>query len=246
MEQEQYKTEIENTEVKKHSAQTLAVPIAIVVAGLSIAVAIYWGGKGSAGGNVTAPVQKNPSEVSVDPVTPADHLLGDPNAKVVIVEYSDTECPFCKMFHPTLKRIMSDAGTSGNVAWVYRHFPLPIHSRSPHEAEAVECANKIGGNAKFWEYLDKVFDITPANNQLDPAELPRIAKTVGLDVTKFNACLGSGEMKSVIDNDIASGTRAGLQGTPYSVILVNKKVVGFISGAQPYETVKAQILDALK
>ncbi len=237
--------EVTSAQTKSSSTQSLAIPVAIVIAGLAIAVAIYWGGKGSSQ-VAAAPAQKAPSEVSVDPVTEADHLLGDANAKVVIVEYSDTECPFCKLFHPTLKRILSDTGTSGNVAWVYRHFPLPIHSKSPREAQAVECANKIGGNTKFWQYLDKVFEITPANNQLDSAELPKIAKTIGLDVTKFNACLDSGEMKTVVDNDVASGTRAGLQGTPYSVILVNKKVVGFINGAQPYETVKAQILDALK
>ena len=221
------------------ASQNYAIPFAIVIAGLAIAGAIYFGdGKKSA-------VATQPSG-TVDPVTSSDHILGNPNAKVVIVEYSDTECPFCKSFHPTMNRIMSEYGKDGKVAWVYRHFPLPFHTKAPKEAQATECANKLGGNTKFWEYINKVFEVTPGNNQLDPAELPKIAKTVGLDVTAFNKCLESGEMKKTVDAGIASGQKAGVSGTPYSIILVNKKSVTGINGAQPYEVVKATIDELLK
>lgn len=227
----------ENTPVPKVPlAQNYAIPFAIVIAGLAIAGAIYFGdGKKGA-----IPTAAQPNGI-VESVTATDHIVGNPNAKIIIVEYSDTECPFCKSFHPTMQRIMNEYGKDGKVAWVYRHFPLPFHTKAPKEAEATECANKLGGNTKFWEYINKVFEITPGNNQLDPAELPKIAKTVGLDVDAFNKCLDSNDMKVIVDKNLASGQKAGVGGTPYSIILVDKKAVSSINGAQPYEQVKAQI-----
>src|SRR3989344_3170200 len=225
-----------NTTAQVPTSQNYAIPFAIVVAGLAIAGAIYFGdGKQKA-------VAAQPSG-TVDPVTSADHIIGNPNAKLIVVEYSDTECPYCKTFHATMNRIMSEYGKDGNVAWVYRQFPIEsLHPVNAHnEAEATKCANKLGGNTKFWEYINKVFEITPSNNRLDQAELPKIAKAIGLDVTEFNKCLESDEMKTVVDAHIASGAKAGVSGTPYSIILVNKKAVSGINGAQPYEVVKAQI-----
>lgn len=225
------------------SSQNYAIPFAIVIAGLAIAGAIYFGDTNKAA--LPTPTTGSNTTGVIDPVLQKEHILGNPNAKVVIIEYSDPECPFCKMFHPTMERIMSEYGQSGNVAWVYRQFPIAsLHPKAHHEAEAIECANKLGGNTKFWEYLNRIFEITPGNNQLDPAELPKIAKTVGLDVDEFNKCLSSGEMIKVVDEGLASGARAKVNGTPLSIILVNKKPVDSINGAQPYETVKAQI-DAL-
>jgi protein-disulfide isomerase len=230
-----------NTTTQIVVSQNYAIPFAIVVAGLAIAGAIYFGDE-------REPAVAAQANRSVDPVTSADHILGNPNAKVMIVEYSDTECPFCKSFHVTMNRIMGEYGKDGNVAWVYRHFPIEsLHPVKAHnEAEATECAGKLGGNAKFWEYINKVFEITPSNNRLDQSELPKIAKAVGLDVTEFDKCLESGEMKTVVDAGIANGSKAGVSGTPYSIILVDKKTVGSINGAQPYEVVKAQIEELLK
>jgi protein-disulfide isomerase len=114
------------------------------------------------------------------PVTAADHIRGNIGAKVTIVEYSDLECPFCKIFHATLKQIMSEH-TDGSVAWVYRHYPLDsLHPRARKEAEASECAFAQGGNDKFWAYIDRVYEITTSNNTLDPLELPMIASYIGL------------------------------------------------------------------
>ena len=105
---------------------------------------------------------------TLDPVTPADHILGNPNAEVFIVEYSDLECPFCKQFHKSMLEIMSEYGAEGKVAWVYRHFPLDqLHSKARKEAEATECATELGGNDAFWEYTNKIFEITPSNNGLN-------------------------------------------------------------------------------
>src|SRR3989344_7093206 len=127
------------------NTEKLSVPIAIVVAGALIALSLYYSNPKN-----SAPIVNNGGTViaGVDmrAVSAEDHILGNPNADVIIVEYSDTECPFCKSFHTTLKRVMSEYGNSGKVAWVYRHFPIDqLHSKARKEAEAMECANELGG-----------------------------------------------------------------------------------------------------
>lgn len=231
------------TQVATPVAQSFAVPFAIVIAGLAIATAIYFGDNKK---GVAANADQGQQNVTLTPVDSDDHTLGNPKAKVVIVEYSDTECPFCKMFHETMNKVMNEYGEGGKVAWVYRHYPLPFHTKAPKEAEALECANKLGGTTKFWEYTNALFKITPANNGLEESELPKIAKEVGLDEVAFNACLSSGEMKARVDRDLASGQKVGVRGTPHSIILVDKKIVGTIDGAQSYETVRAAIDAALR
>jgi len=107
-----------------------------------------------------------------DPVTPKDHIFGNPNADVKIITHSDLECPFCKRFHATMEDIMKQYEPEGKVAWVFRHFPLTnLHDKAPLEAEASECANELGGNTKFWEYINLLEKITPANNGFDSALL---------------------------------------------------------------------------
>jgi len=107
----------------------------------------------------------------VTPVEEGEHILGNPaNAQVTIIEYSDFECPFCARFHPTLKRIVSES--NGNVAWVYRQFPLTqIHQNALERAIASECVAKIKGNDAFWKYADLLFNLVapqeaPADEQL--------------------------------------------------------------------------------
>lgn len=223
------------------SAKTnFAVPIAIVIAGLAIAVAVYFGDS-----KKVTPLEEE-QNVVLSAVTADDHILGNPRAKVVVVEYSDTECPFCKMFHETMNKVMGEYGEGGNVAWVYRHYPLPFHQKAPKEAEATECANKLGGVEKFWAYTNTVFKTTQGNDSLNEAELPKIAEKIGLDKIAFINCLSDGEMGARIERDLESGHAAGVNGTPHSLVLVNGKVVGTIRGAQPYEQVKAIIEAALK
>ncbi|MCX6736097.1 MAG: thioredoxin domain-containing protein [Candidatus Parcubacteria bacterium] len=107
-----------------------------------------------------------------DPVTAKDHILGNPNADVKIITHADLECPFCKRFHATMEDVMKQYQAEGKVAWVIRHFPLTqLHDKAPLEAEASECANELGGNAKFWEYVSLLEKITPANNGLDSSLL---------------------------------------------------------------------------
>src|SRR3989344_1522881 len=114
------------------------LPITIVVAGALIAGVVFLAGKGT----ITPPGNTDGKVTGARPYTPGvDYILGNPNAPVKIIEYSDLECPYCKTFNATMNQIIQYYGMSGNVAWVYRHFPLAsIHSKAPKEAEAVECA----------------------------------------------------------------------------------------------------------
>lgn len=226
-------------------AQNLTIPIAIVIAGVIIAGALYFT-KGTSAPS-QKPTENEPTTANVAPVTPNDHILGNPDALIVVVEYSDTECPFCKNFHQTMNQIMDEYGKDGKVAWVYRHFPLDqIHSRADKEAEATECAFEQGGNEMFWKYINRIFEITPSNNNLDPAQLPKIAGELGLDKAKFESCLASGGFAAKVESMFQSGLAAGVQGTPQSFIITKKDGKTYaLEGAQPYATVKSVIEAAL-
>lgn len=100
---------------------------------------------------------KEPIEATIRPISADDHIIGDPNAKIIIVEYSDLDCPFCKVFHGTMHRIVEE---NKDVAWVYRHYPLTqLHPNALAKAEETECAWEQGGNDAFWKYADKVFEV---------------------------------------------------------------------------------------
>ena len=133
------------------------------------------------------------------------------------------------------------------MAWVYRHFPLTqLHSKAPKEAEATECASELGGQEKFWAYVDRLFAVTPSNNNLDPAELPKIAQYVGLDINKFNTCLSSGKYAKHIEDDVQNAQATGGNGTPWSIVISKSGKKYPLSGAQPYATVKQLIELALQ
>ncbi len=194
----------------------------------------------------TAPTAPTPpptqSDIQIKPVTDDDWVRGDRKAKISIIEFSDTECPFCKRFHPTMQQIVKEY--DGKVNWVYRHFPLTsIHPKAQKEAEATECAGELGGNDGFWAYLDRLFEVTPSNNRLDLATLPDIAEYVGLDRQKFEECLESGRYAKKVQDHANQALAAGAKGTPYSVIVAGDKKIP-VSGAVPVEKIRS-ILDSL-
>lgn len=228
------------------------IPLSIIIAGALIGVGLFYGirslSQDKIVGNVTnenAQPEPTGSIESVKPVSNQDHIRGNPEAPVKIIEFSDTECPFCKRFHPTMQQALKEY--DGKIVWVYRHFPLDaIHSRARKESEATECANELGGNTKFWAYLDRLFEITPSNNNLDPAELPKIAAYVGLDSAKFTECLDSGKYAQHVADDLADATNSGGQGTPWSIVISPNGKKFPLSGAQPYAAVKTIIEEALR
>ncbi len=228
----------------------ITIPAAILIAGIIIGGAvIYTKGVPTEKIDSQSASTIKSSTINIDPVTEYDHIRGTPDAPIILVEFSDLECPFCKILHSTMQKIMEDYGKNGKVAWVYRHFPLSIHPKSPKESKASECAYEQGGDEKFWQYVDKVFSITPSNNQLDPIQLPIIAKDIGLDLVKFNICLDSEKYNAKIQKNYQDGIRVGIgsipeTGTPYSVLIDKKGNKIPINGAQPYEAVK-RLIDAM-
>lgn len=214
-----------------------ALPITIVVAGLLIAGGVFWAGKSS----TNAPAN-NANPQNVRAYTPGqDYILGNPDAPVKIIEYADLECQYCKDFHTTMHQIMDYYGSQGQVAWVFRHFPLAqIHSKAPKEAEAAECAAAQGGDQAFFRFIDKVYEVTPGNNGLDLAQLPTIAGQIGLNVDAFNQCLNSGTYTRKVADSYEEAIKVGGQGTPYTLIMVGSDSVA-LSGAQPYASMRAAI-----
>lgn len=204
--------------------QNMQIAGAIVIAGVFIAGAILL--RGSTPPLPAPAVPENNRDVAnvqMRAVSPDEHILGSVNAEIIIVEYSDTECPFCKLFHSTLQSVIAKEGS--RVAWVYRHYPIPgLHKKAMHEAEATECAWEQGGNDAFWKYTNQVFGRTLSNDRLDVAELPKIAGDIGLDVNAFNTCLASGKYLEKIELDIADGNGAGVRGTPMSVVIGKKEI----------------------
>jgi len=152
---------------------------------------------------------------------------GPMDAPVTIIEFSDYECPFCKRAEPTIEQIVSTY--PDKVRLVYRHYPLPFHKSARPAAEAAMCANAQG---KFWEYHKKVF----AASSLDEASLKQIAGDVGLDQTKFDACLANKEGAQQVEKDMADASAVGVKGTP--AFFINGRM---LSGAQPFEKFKVII-----
>lgn len=234
----------------KKENNILSIPLAIIFVGILISGSIIYSSKSKPTvdtAQVQPAKQQNGDINKMRAITTTDHIRGDINASVKIVEYTDTECPFCKQFHLTLKRVMDEYGNSGKVALVYRHFPLEqLHSKARGESVALECANELGGNDKFWQYVDRIYEITPSNNKLETVELPKIAKYIGLDVSKFNSCITSGKYDKKISDDIKNATETGGQGTPWSIVVDKNGKKSPLSGAMPFEAVKQIIDNALQ
>lgn len=173
-----------------------------------------------------------------------DHVRGDKNAPLTIVEYSDFQCPFCSRFHPTMEQVMKDY--AGKVRWVYRHFPLSFHPNAQPAAIAGECA---GQQNKFWEFADAMFLNQDANLEGDAATAEAFylstAKALGLNMTKFDTCRKDPKILALVQADEQGGAGAGVSGTPGSFLIAQDGSVTSILGAQPYATVKAMIDAAL-
>lgn len=235
----------------QQNKQNLFVPLAILVAGFLIAGSIFMNRATVTPQKITVnePVSSISNPEAFVPISDADHILGDvTKADVIIVDYSDLECPYCKVLHQTFAQIYKDNEKSGRVAWVYRHFPLSIHKKSIKEAEAAECVAELGGNQAFWDFINIIFEITPSNDGLDPAKLAETATEVGIDTTSFNTCLNSGKYTEKIKDAYNNSMKlTGVEVTPFSVLVVKGKVIPLVDetgdglGALPYSTMKALV-----
>jgi protein-disulfide isomerase len=236
------------SETGKIDMEKMGTPIAIVIAGALIAAAMYFGG-GSAGGtgeySFNQGAQKGGEQVAAKPVpkvTATDHIIGSPNAELIIVEYTDLECPFCKQFHNTMKQVMEKYAASGKVAWVIRNFPLQqLHPNAPKLALAAECVAELGGNDAYWNFLDEVFIVAPINTMFDFTKLDATVAKVGVNAGAFQTCYTSEKHKAKIEKELNDAVASGGQGTPFNnLVLKNGKNIE-IPGAQAYDYIEKLI-----
>ncbi len=164
--------------------------------------------------------------------------MGDPNAPVTVIEFSDFQCPFCRKFYTaTVQDLKTNYIDTGKVYFVYKHFPLSFHPAAQKSAEAVECANE---QDKWVEMHDKIFDEQEKQGQgtiqYTASDIKTWARSVVSDTTAFNTCLDSGKYSEKVAVDMVEGQASGVSGTPAS--FVNGILV---SGAQPYESFKTLV-----
>lgn len=245
----------------KSSLLNKATPIMmVVIVILAFAVGAMWQKINTLQNGILQPKEQQQAQVAdkntavapkyevqdLEKISDEDHIRGNKNAKIALIEYSDFECPFCKKFHPTAQQALEEYGDQ--IMWVYRHFPLDqLHPKADKEAEAVECAAKFGGEDAFWALTDKIYEITPANNGLDLDALPDLAAEIGLNRATFETCLDSGEMAQKVEDQYQSGLRAGVTGTPGNILLnIETGDTVMLPGAVPYDQLKQSIDDMLQ
>lgn len=211
--------------------KNLYLPISIIIGSLIIAGTIVY---------TRSPQEITPSgeelsganSADESAITEKDHMRGNSEAPVTIIEYSDFQCPFCSRFHPTVQQILDDYPEK--IRWVYRHFPLDqIHAQARPAAEASECAWEQKGDDGFWEFTDLLFE---NQSRLGESLYKELAGNLGFNMDQFNNCFSSRKYKDKVEADYQEGIKAGVRGTPGS--FVNGKS---IPGAVPYETLKAAV-----
>lgn len=195
------------------------------------------------------PQQPTTGTTSIDD----DPVLGDKNAPVTLVEFSDYECPFCKKyFTDTFPQIKAKYIDTGKVKLVFRDLPLSFHDpMATKEAVAANCARKQGGDTSYFKYHDEMFKQTTSNgNGLNDEKLKTIATGLGLNLGQFNSCLTDKAMEDEVKKDLADAGQAGASGTPTFVIgksTKDGKVEGsLVVGAQPFSAFEAVIDPLLK
>lgn len=208
------------------------------------------GGAGSKAGTVanapaapaapTEPQGPTADQLAALPAVAAeDHIRGNQKAKVLLVEYSDYECPFCARFHPTMQQVIEEFGD--DVAWVYRHYPLPFHPNAQKSAEGGECVAELGGETAFWSYTDALFKTTETAGQLSAQAIEQAATTAGVNASAFKECLDSGRMAETVKGMADKGAAAGISGTPGTYIVVDGEAKELIPGALPFAQVQQSI-----
>jgi len=219
------------------------LPISILVAAVLVSGSILYAN----GGNTKRPTAQiaqggsgneqigGPVDVSVDD----DPFLGDDNAPVTIIEFSDYQCPFCRRFwQDTFPQIIDQYVNTGKVKFVYRDLPLSIHADAQSAAEAAECADDQG---KYWQYHDKLFEEqTRGATSLSDDNLKKWAVEIGLNSSQFNKCFDSEKYREEVQKDATDASLAGATGTPS--FFINGRL---LVGAQPFSAFKAVIEEAL-
>ncbi len=199
-----------------------------------------------------------------------EYILGNNKNDITLVVYSDFECPFCKMLQEdTIQKLQQEYSldskdhTKAKIGIVYRHFAQSYHDKAPTEINASLCTRELYGQNAYINFINRIYNVTPANNGLDLATLPDIAK-YSVDEAKNNGqiikkdfeknelvnCFNNNTYNDEFIADSNDAIRAGLDGTPYTVILYKdgngQLIVQKISGARNLSYFESVINKLLK
>ncbi len=171
-----------------------------------------------------------------------DHVRGNLNAPITIVEYSDFQCPYCVKYAYTLQEIM--VAYPGKIKWVFRHYPLPFHQAAKGAGTAAEAA---GNQGRFWEYADILFEKSQADGTgFSNDDLVQYAVQLGLDVNQFSSDADNPKYEQKINSDTADGDKLKITGTPASFLIDDEGNIQDLTGNVPYDQLKQKIDAILK
>jgi len=208
-------------------AITLAI-LAIIISAITLVVIALKDGSGGGKFVLDDGIQE-PDISEFRELQNDDHIRGNPKADIVIVEYSDFECPFCQRDHEVLEQLLA---SNENIAWVYRHLPLEsIHPEAVPAAIASECVAELAGNDAFWTFADEIF---AKQDQVGSSLYSNIATDLGIDTESFESCLTSDSIFQKVADDTLEASAIGARGTPFHVI-INGKNLTPVEGAIPLD-----------
>ena len=221
---------------RKRFLKDLFLPLIVIIAGIIISFSIYvvrvrdqiTNGSG------------NPE--AVRPVSPEDHIIGNPSAPIVIVEYADIDSEHSKKLQLTLEQLMTEYAEGNKVAWVYRHFPITeLHGDAAMNAHAAECAGSISAPMTFFRFIDAMHAIAPGSVAFNPKQHGTLLTQLSLPENSFNACMSARTFEERIHEDYTNALASGATGSPYIILLVEGQAPRTIQGAPPYKTMKGII-----
>lgn len=151
-------------------------------------------------------------QLAAEQVSDGHLLYGDPAARIVLQEYADIECPYCRRMHSGIKQVVDHS--QGVIAWEFKHFPLSNHNPAAAvEAQAIECIRESYGNRVAWVAIEKLMAETKGNGK-GLENIATLAQSFGLNGALINTCLASDNHKNTINRDYAEGRNAGISATP--------------------------------
>lgn len=228
--------------------------LAGLILGYVIATTVQ-GGITFGGGNVLPPTdggqqasQGLPPTTNTPPEAGVGPVIGNDDATVTVIEFTDFQCPFCQRhYQQTFGQIKTAYVDTGKIKYETRHFPLSFHPNAQKASEAAACAEDQG---KFWEMHGKLFDTQNEWANLDAAgaatAFKKYATELGVKAAAFNTCFDGGSKAKEVQDDIAAGSQSGIDGTPGFWILGPDDQKQLISGAYPFATFQSAIDGMLK
>jgi protein-disulfide isomerase len=191
------------------------VPISIFVASLVIAGSLLIS---------KFYLDKNPDRaanttdlISLPLLLEGDHFLGNPKAEIIIIEYSDYDCPFCGSYFQNMKKVVEEFGKNGRIVWIHRHMPFyQIHETAREKALVAECAGEIGGEEKFWEVSEVFYKNILTKTAFTPIQF---ALKAGVPQEPLEKCVAEEKYLPKILAQYDEAYAAGARGTPFTVII---------------------------